>query len=674
MKIRTNSGIFDYDGTKVKRAVEKAFETSGNVIQEDVLIELEQQVKARLVQLAEIEDTVDKVTVLDTIEKVLMTRHFYEVAVAFIHYRFQHILQKDLLSKSEVHKVINKYLDRSDININENANQGYSLMGMNNNIVRAATESYWLDKIYSEEVAAAHKDGYIHAHDLDQLCVYCCGWDLQDLLLRGFGGVTGKIQCAPPKHLDSALGQIYNFIYTMTSEAAGAQAISSFDTFLAPFISEEGLTYKQVRQKIQAFIFNMNVPTRIGGQAAFSNITLDITVPKHMKDQPTIIGGKFTTHTFGEYQKEMDMLNKALFEVMGGGDAQGRIFTFPIPTINIGPSFDWANPTLNGLWEITAQYGIPYFANFLNSDLNPEDARSMCCRLRLDVRELQKRGGGLFGANPLTGSLGVITISLPILAYEANGSVDRFYTLIDKYMGIGKTALETKRKVLEKFMENDLYPYSKFYLGAVKTREGKYWTNHFSTIGLIGMYEAAKILGIDYPTEDGKQFAERTLDFMNAKILKFQKETGNFYNLEATPAEGASYKLALKARRMYPKIPTAGIEIPYFTNSTMLPVEYTTDIFKVLEHQSELQSKYTGGSVTHVFLGERSTGSQVKALVKKIFTTYKLPYLSITPTFSICPTHGYLSGEHKDCPKCKEEQVNLQNKLTKLQSDLKAKE
>lgn len=674
MKIRTNSGIFDYDGTKVKRDMEKAFEASGNVLQEDVLDELEQQVKSRLVHLAEIEDTVDKTTVLDTIEKVLMTRHFYEVAVAFIRYRFQHILQKDLLSKSEVHKVINKYLDRSDININENANQGYSLMSMNNNIVRAATESYWLDKIYPKEATLAHKDGYIHIHDLDQLAPYCVGWDLPDLLTRGFGGVPGKIQCSPAKHLGSALGQLYNFIYTLQGEAAGAQAISNFDTYLAPFVGVEGLTYEQVKQEIQTFIFNMNVPTRVGGQTPFSNITLDLVVPKHMKDQPTIIGGEYTEHTFGEYQKEMDMINKAIFEVMGKGDAQGRIFTFPIPTINVGPDFDWDNVALNGLWDITAKYGIPYFSNYINSSMSPEDSRSMCCRLRLDTKELHARGGGLFGASSLTGSIGVVTLSLPMIAYESGGSVDRFYTLLDSYMEIGKVSLEVKRKVVEQYTETDLYPYSKFYLGNIKKRDGKYWANHFSTIGLIGMYEATKILGIDYITDEGKAFAERTLDFMNKKMLKFQKETGNFYNLEATPAEGASYKLALKAQRKYPKIPVAGTEVAYFTNSTMLPVEYTTDIFKVLEHQDEIQSKYTGGTVVHIFLGEKSTGSQVKALVKKIFTIYKLPYISITPTFSICPVHGYISGEHKQCPKCQEEQVNLQSKLTKLQSDLKARD
>lgn len=674
MKIRTNSGILEYDPSKVKKDIEKAFEASGNVMQEDVLNELEQLVKARLVRHAEIEDTIDKSTVLDTIEKVLMSRHFYEVAVAFIRYRFQHILQKDLLSKSEVHKVINKYLDRSDININENANMGYSLMSMNNNIVRAVTESYWLDKIYPKEATDAHKDGYIHIHDLDQLAPYCVGWDLQELLIKGFGGVPGKIQCAPAKHLESALGQLYNFIYTLQGEAAGAQALSNFDTYLAPFVAAENLTYEQVRQKIQTFVFNMNVPTRVGGQTPFSNITLDLVVPKHMAGQPTIIGGQPTDHTYGEYQKEMNMINKALFEIMGKGDAQGRIFTFPIPTINIGRDFDWENSNLDGLWDITAKYGIPYFANYINSSMSPEDSRSMCCRLRLDTKELHKRGGGLFGASSLTGSVGVVTLSLPMLAYEANGSVDRFYTLLDRYMEIGKVALEVKRKAVELYTDNDLYPYSKFYLSSIKKRDGKYWANHFSTIGLIGMFEATKVLGIDYLTDEGKGFAERTLDFMNKKMLKFQKETGNFYNLEATPAEGASYKLAMKAQRKYAKIPVAGTTIPYFTNSTMLPVEYTSDIFKVLEHQDNIQAKYTGGTVVHIFLGEKSTGSQVKALTKKIFTTYKLPYISITPTFSVCPSHGYISGEHKECPKCKDEKAKIQARLDRLKEELKTKE
>ena len=477
--------------------------------------------------------------------------------------------------------------------INENANMNYSLQGLNSIIVRSVTEKQWLELYYPKKASEAYKEGYIHIHDLDSLSTYCSGWDIQDLLLTGFGGVAGKIYSSPPKHFDTALGQAVNFIFTLQNETSGAQAFSNFDVFLAPFIHYDKLTYKEVKQAMQNFVFNMNVSTRVGGQSPFSNITLDLKIPKHLAQQPVIIGGKLQKETFGEFQREVDMFNRAFFEVMMEGDAQGRIFTFPIPTLNIDKNFNWDDSSLNILWEITSKYGIAYFANYINSDLNPEDARSMCCRLRLSLKELHKRGGGLFGSGSLTGSIGVITLSLPMLAYESNGSIDKFFTNIEKYMVIAKEALEAKRKILEELTEKGLYPYSKYYLRNIKLRDGKYWANHFSTIGIIGMYEAAYMLGINYESNEGKKLAEKVLMFMNKKLVEFQNETKNFYNLEATPAEGASYKLALLAKRKSSKIFTSGKDVPYFTNSTMLPANLTSDISKILEHQSSIPVSYT---------------------------------------------------------------------------------
>lgn len=540
--------------------------------------------------------------------------------------------------------LVDNYLKQLDWKVNENSNMSYSIQGLNNYIASEISKNYWLNKIYNEKIKNAHLSGDIHIHDLNIISVYCVGWDLKDLLTEGFKGVRGKIESAPPKHFRTALGQIVNFMYTMQGEAAGAQAFSNFDTLLAPFIRYDNLSYEQVKQAMQEFVFNMNVPTRVGFQTPFTNITMDLTVPSYYAEQLVIIGGEMLEDTYKEFQPEMDMLNKAFFEVMMEGDASGRVFTFPIPTYNITKDFDWDNKNLDGLWEMSAKYGIPYFSNFINSDMSPEDARSMCCRLRIDNRELEYRGGGLFGSNPLTGSVGVVTINLPKIADNVKNKGE-FLEKLSQQMEIAKESLEIKRKLLEDLTDKNLYPYTKFYLRDIKARYGVYWKNHFSTIGLIGMNEAClNLLGSDIGSFRGKQFALDVMDFMRARIAEFQKETGNNYNLEATPGEGTSYRLAKLDRNHKYK---------YFTNSTQLPVNYSDDIFEVLDHQDELQAKYTGGTVVHIFAGERISNIEtMKNLVKKVCNNYKLPYFTFSPTFSTCPNHGYVAGEHFKCPDC----------------------
>ena len=540
--------------------------------------------------------------------------------------------------------LVDNYLKQLDWKVNENSNMSYSIQGLNNYIASEISKNYWLNKIYNEKIKNAHLSGDVHIHDLNIISVYCVGWDLKDLLTEGFKGVRGKIESAPPKHFRTALGQIVNFMYTMQGEAAGAQAFSNFDTLLAPFIRYDNLSYEQVKQAMQEFVFNMNVPTRVGFQTPFTNITMDLTVPSYYAEQPVIIGGEMLEDTYKEFQPEMDMLNKAFFEVMMEGDASGRVFTFPIPTYNITKDFDWDNKNLDGLWKMSAKYGIPYFSNFINSDMSPEDARSMCCRLRIDNRELEYRGGGLFGSNPLTGSVGVVTINLPKIADNVKNKGE-FLEKLSQKMEIAKESLEIKRKLLEDLTDKNLYPYTKFYLRDIKARYGVYWKNHFSTIGLIGMNEAClNLLGSDIGSFRGIQFALDVMDFMRARIAEFQKETGNNYNLEATPGEGTSYRLAKLDRNHKYK---------YFTNSTQLPVNYSDDIFEVLDHQDELQAKYTGGTVVHIFAGERISNIEtMKNLVKKVCNNYKLPYFTFSPTFSTCPNHGYVAGEHFKCPDC----------------------
>lgn len=548
-------------------------------------------------------------------------------------------------NKDENIALVDNYLKQLDWKVNENSNMSYSIQGLNNYIASEISKQYWLNKIYPAHIKNAHVNGDIHIHDLNIISVYCVGWDLKDLLTEGFTGVKGKVESAPAKHFRTALGQIVNFMYTMQGEAAGAQAFSNFDTLLAPFIRYDNLTYEQVKQAMQEFIFNMNVPTRVGFQTPFTNITMDLTVPSYYAEQPVIIGGELMEATYKEFQPEMDMLNKAFFEIMMKGDNSGRVFTFPIPTYNITKDFDWDNKNINGLWEMAAKYGIPYFSNFINSDMSPEDARSMCCRLRIDNRELEYRGGGLFGSNPLTGSVGVVTLNLPKIGANVK-TKGEFFEQLSAKMEIAKESLEIKRKLLEDLTDKDLYPYTKFYLRDIKARFGVYWKNHFSTIGLIGMNEAClNLLKEDIGTRSGKQFAIEVMDFMRAKIVEFQKETGNNYNLEATPGEGTSYRLAKLDKERY----------PYYTNSTQLPVNYSDDIFEVLDHQDDLQTKYTGGTVVHIYAGERIQNTEtMKNLVKKICNNYRLPYFTFSPTFSTCPNHGYISGEHYTCPECGE--------------------
>ncbi len=550
-----------------------------------------------------------------------------------------------LSNKDDNIALVDNYLKQLDWKVNENSNMSYSIQGLNNYIASEISKQYWLNKIYPSHIKNAHLNGDIHIHDLNIISVYCVGWDLKDLLTEGFTGVKGKVESAPAKHFRTALGQIVNFMYTMQGEAAGAQAFSNFDTLLAPFIRYDNLTYEQVKQAMQEFIFNMNVPTRVGFQTPFTNITMDLTVPSYYAEQPVIIGGELMEETYKEFQTEMDMLNKAFFEIMMQGDNSGRVFTFPIPTYNITKDFDWDNKNINGLWEMAAKYGIPYFSNFINSDMSPEDARSMCCRLRIDNRELEYRGGGLFGSNPLTGSVGVVTLNLPKIGANVK-TKGEFFEKLSAKMEVAKESLEIKRKLLEDLTDKDLYPYTKFYLRDIKARFGVYWKNHFSTIGLIGMNEAClNLLQENIGTPAGKQFALEVMDFMRAKIVEFQKETGNNYNLEATPGEGTSYRLAKLDKERY----------PYYTNSTQLPVNYSDDIFEVLDHQDDLQTKYTGGTVVHIYAGERIQNIEtMKNLVKKICNNYRLPYFTFSPTFSTCPNHGYISGEHFTCPECGE--------------------
>ena len=590
--------------------------------------------------------------VQDLVEKMLIERGHAKVAKAFILYREQHRKIREGKSLlTEGLELIESYLDRSDWRVNENSNMSYSLQGLNNHIATAVTAKYWLERIYPPEIRNAHVNCDFHLHDLGLLSAYCVGWDLRDLLLKGFGGVPGKVESRPARHFRSALGQVVNFFYTLQGESAGAQAFANFDTYLAPFIWYDRLSYAEVRQCLQEFIFNMNIPTRVGFQTPFTNVTMDLAVPSNIAGEFVIIGGEVREKTYGEFQEQMDMFNSAFAECMCEGDAHNRIFTFPIPTYNITRDFDWENSKLDRLWEMTAKYGIPYFANFINSDMDPEDARSMCCRLRLDNRELRKRGGGLFGANPLTGSIGVVTINLPRIGYLSENEGD-FFTSLDRLMVLAKNSLDIKRKALENFTESNLYPYTRHYLSDIHSRNKKYWINHFSTIGLIGMNETClNLLGTDISTLEGKEFAVRVLDFMRERIMRFQEETGSLFNLEATPAEGVSYRFAMHDRKLYKDIRTSGDREPYYTNSVHLPVGHTDDLFDVLDHQDELQGKFTGGTVVHLFLGEKIDDTRtVKMLVKKIAENYSLPYFTITPTFSVCPVHGYIPGAHKFCP------------------------
>lgn len=644
-----------FDLKKITNAIRNAGRASGEFGEESAEL-----LALRVLMLAQIaiSDTVPTVEqIQDIVEETLLTSPFKKAAKSYILYRDQHARNREMVNQADV-DLIDKYLGRLDWKVRENSNMAYSLQGLNNYIASQVSEVYWLNKIYTAEVRQAHMNADLHLHDLGLLSVYCVGWDLQDLLRSGFKGAPGKAESRPAKHFRSALGQVVNFYYTLQGEAAGAQAFSNFDTLLAPFIRYDNLSYGETKQALQEFIFNVNVPTRVGFQTPFTNVTMDLQPPKALADQPVIIGGQMMQETYGEFETEMAMFNRAFLEVLSEGDAKGRVFTFPIPTYNITKDFDWDAPGLDSLWQVTAKYGIPYFANFVNSDMSPDDARSMCCRLRLDIRKLEKRGGGLFGANPLTGSIGVVTINMPRLGYLSSTEAE-FTDRLAALMEIARTSLETKRKVLEQFTENKLYPYTHFYLRDVYRRFGSYWHNHFSTIGLTGMNEAClNLLGKDIGTDEGKTFALRVMDFMRDKLAAFQTETGNLYNLEATPAEGTSYRLARADIKQFPKIKTAaaaGSE-PFYTNSTQLPVNYTDDIFYALDLQDDLQSRYTGGTVQHIFLGEAAPNPEsVKNFVRSVCSNYHLPYFTITPSFSICPSDGYLNGEVPTCPTCEQD-------------------
>lgn len=554
-------------------------------------------------------------------------------------------------------KEIDSYLNLENWKVKENANMAFSLQGLNNYISSEATKKYWLEKIYTPDIKEAHESGDIHVHDLNLLSAYCVGWDLADILTQGITGVEGKVESSPAKHFRTALGHIYNFFYTLQGEASGAQALSSVDTLLAPFIAYDKLSYEDVKQAVQEWVFNLNVPTRVGFQTPFTNITLDFNVPAKMRDEPVIIGGERMDRTYGEFQEEMDLFNRAFLEVMAAGDAKGRVFTFPIPTYNIDKDFDYDDERLNPLWEVTAKYGVPYFANFVNSDLSPDDARSMCCRLRLDTRELRHKGGGLFGANPLTGSIGVVTINLPRIGHLADDK-ESFLSILDERLDIAAKSLDVKRKVVEEYTENNLYPYTKHYLQAVKQRTGRYWSNHFATIGIIGLEEAmVNLLGDGMSDSEGaRDFGLGVMDHIKDRLLEFQDKYDCNFNLEATPAEGTSHRLTQLDKKAYPDMKAfKNDSLVIYSNSSQPPVNTYSDPFELLEQQNEFQTKYTGGTVIHFFLGEQvKDPALVKKFVKTVCSKYNIPYFTVTPTFSVCKEHGYIVGEVHKCPTCGE--------------------
>ncbi len=660
--IKRDGQVVNFDAEKISYAIFKALRAVGKANRDKANSYCQRVIEKLELNFRKEPPTVEETQ--DCVEKTLFDNNEYKAAKAFIIYRYQH---QNIREAKEIFSnidLVEDYINLKDWRVKESANSSYSLQGLNQHVSTIISSQYWLNQIYPQEIADAHKQGRFHIHDLGFLSVYCVGWDLEDLLLTGFKGVDGQIQSKPAKHLRTALGQIVNFFYTMQGEAAGAQAFSNFDTYLAPFIRYDQLNYEQVKQSFQEFLFNMNVPTRVGFQTPFTNITLDLEVPSFLKEQPVLIGGKAQDLCYGDFQEELNILNKAYAEVMLEGDSKGSVFSFPIPTYNITPEFNWDNQDYENIWQMAAKYGIPYFSNFVNSDMSPDDVRSMCCRLRLDKRELQKRGGGLFGSNPLTGSIGVVTINLPKLGYEAKSEID-FFNRLSWLMELAKNSLEQKRKVIERLTEQGLYPYSKFYLRHLYKKNGAYWNNHFSTIGIVGMNECClNYLGCNIAETKGNVFAQKVMDFMRKKMEQYQEETGHIYNLEATPAEGTSYRLARIDKMQYPDIIVANEQAyqkggqPYYTNSTQLPVNFTDDLFEALRIQDSVQTKYTGGTVFHTFLGESQLPtSSVKQLIKKITANYKLPYITLSPTFSICPNHGYIFGEHHVCPKCKTQDI-----------------
>jgi ribonucleoside-triphosphate reductase len=596
----------------------------------------------------------------DLVEETLITGNHLKTARAYAVYREQHHrLRSDRQTLVEVCSSVNEYLDQLDWRVHANANQGYSLGGLILNVAGKVIANYWLSHVYPPEIGEAHRNGDFHVHDLDMLSGYCAGWSLRMLLQEGFNGVPTKVEAKPPKHLRTALGQMVNFLGTLQNEWAGAQAFSSFDTYLAPYVRMDRLSYPEVLQGIQEFVYNLNVPSRWGTQTPFTNLTFDWTCPDDLRLQVPLVGGKEVDFTYGELQPEMDMINRAFIETMMAGDAKGRIFTFPIPTYNITPDFDWTHPNSDLLFEMTAKYGLPYFQNFLNSDLKPNMIRSMCCRLQLDLRELLKRGNGLFGSAEQTGSIGVVTINCARLGYQFRGNEQGLLERLDHLMSLAKNSLDLKRKVIQRHIDSGLFPYTRRYLRTVR--------NHFSTIGVNGINECIRNFTKDaenITTPWGHAFALRLLDHIRERIISFQQETGSLYNLEASPAEGATYRFAREDRKRFPDILQAGTtKAPYYSNSSQLPVAYTDDPFEALVHQEPLQQRYTGGTVMHLYMTERiSSASTCKLLVKRVLERFRIPYLTITPTFSICPKHGYIEGEHQYCPRCDEELIAQKNR------------
>ena len=651
--IKRDGSVKDFDANKIVAAIAKAGKATGEFDESRAARITEERVLPSLVALNLVTPHIEQVQ--DAVERALFEEGFFKTLRAYIVYREQRQKARDARqSWVNVESSINEYLQQLDWRVNANANQGYSLGGLILNVSGKVVANYWLNYIYPAEIGRAHREADFHIHDLDMLSGYCAGWSLRTLLTEGLNGVPGKVEAGAPKHLSSATGQIVNFLGTMQNEWAGAQAFSSFDTYLAPFIKKDNVPYDEVLQSIQELIYNLNVPSRWGTQTPFTNLTFDWTCPEDLKDQHPIIGGEEMPFTYGDCKREMDMINRAYIEVMTKGDAKGRVFTFPIPTYNITPDFDWDSENADRLFAMTAKYGLPYFQNFINSELKPNMIRSMCCRLQLDLRELLKRGNGLFGSAEQTGSLGVVTINCARLGYLFKGNEQGLFDRLDHLLDLAKTSLEIKRKVIQRHIDQGLFPYTKRYLGTLR--------NHFSTIGVNGINECIRNFTNDANdiTDDwGHAFALKLLDHVRARMVEFQEETGHMYNLEATPAEGTTYRFAKEDRKRFPDIIQAGTESnPYYTNSSQLPVGFTDDPFLALELQDDLQRKYTGGTVLHLYMADAISSSKAcKELVRRALSRFRLPYLTVTPTFSICPKHGYISGRHDFCPICDAELI-----------------
>ena len=643
-----------FDAAKIRSALLRAGQASGEFGEAEAELLTAQAMKVLTHSFRTAPPDIERIQ--DVVEQSLIAANHLVTARAYIAYRDSHRkLREDRKTVVDVEASINEYLSRQDWRVNANANQGYSLGGLILNVSGKVVANYWLNHVYPPELGEAHRDGSLHIHDLDMLAGYCAGWSLRTLLHEGLNGVPGKVEAGPPKHMSSAVGQIVNFLGTLQNEWAGAQAFSSFDTYMAPFIRKDGMSYDQVRQCIQELIYNLNVPSRWGTQTPFTNLTFDWTCPEDLREQVPVIAGEEMPFSYGELQAEMDMINRAYIEVMTTGDAKGRVFTFPIPTYNMTPDFPWESENAERLFAMTARYGLPYFQNFINSEMKPNHIRSMCCRLQLDLRELLKRGNGLFGSAEQTGSVGVVTVNCARLGHEHAGDEAALLRRLDALLDMARNGLEIKRKEIQRLMDSGLFPYTKRYLGTLR--------NHFSTIGVNGINEMIRNFSgddHDITTEWGHDFAVRLLDHIRARIAGFQEETGHLYNLEATPAEGTTYRFAKEDRKRYPGILQAGTDdAPYYTNSSQLPVGFTDDAFEALERQDDLQRKYTGGTVLHLYMSEHiSSAEACRKLVRRSLERFRLPYITITPTFSICPKHGYLAGEHEFCPTCDEEALS----------------